>query len=157
MLNEIRVVRKLKFCYGHRLTGHEGECRNFHGHNGSVWIYARKKTGFDKDLDSIGRVIDFSVLKEQIGGWIDKYWDHAFIFCSRDELCTFIFSRYPDLKHFILRENPTSENMAKHLLEKVCPILLNRFDIVVDKVVFEETENCHAEIQQNKAQKEVLS
>ena len=63
----ISCTRRIQFCAGHRVLGHENKCANAHGHNYVAYISARSN-----DLDKVGRVIDFSVLKEKIGGWIDE-------------------------------------------------------------------------------------
>src|SRR5690606_40371968 len=43
---------------GHRVVGHEGKCRFLHGHN-----YRIHFTVAADQLDEIGRVVDFSVIK----------------------------------------------------------------------------------------------
>ena len=47
-------------------------------------------------------------------------------------------------KSYVLPYNPTAENMAKYILEVVCPDLLKDDDVEVFKVVFYENENCFA-------------
>ena len=74
------AVRKIHFCYGHRVMNHESKCGTLHGHNGILWIYV---TPID-DLDSLGRVIDFSVVKSVIGDWILENWDHTMIIFKED-------------------------------------------------------------------------
>ncbi|MFW5872193.1 MAG: 6-pyruvoyl trahydropterin synthase family protein, partial [bacterium] len=73
-------VRKIHFCYGHRVVKHENKCANLHGHNGVVWIHATPT----KQKDQVGRIIDFSVLKQKVGGWIDEHWDHTMILWEQD-------------------------------------------------------------------------
>ena len=72
--------RKIHFCYGHRVMNHESKCATLHGHNGIIWVHATPIKG----LDQLGRVIDFSVLKEKVGGWVDTYWDHTMILYEED-------------------------------------------------------------------------
>lgn len=137
-MNNISCVRKIHFCYGHRVLGHEGKCAHMHGHNGIVWIHARTK-----QLDSVGRVIDFSVLKEKVGGWIDRHWDHGFIYYYKDDEMNSIFASNKH-KCWYLPYNPTAENLAKYLLEKVCPLVLKDTDVEAFQIDFWETENCYA-------------
>ena len=47
-------MRRFTFCAGHRLVGHEGKCRNLHGHNYTLEVYL---TG--QEQDEIGRILDF--------------------------------------------------------------------------------------------------
>lgn len=134
--------RKIHFCYGHRVMNHESKCATLHGHNGVVWVHATPCDG----LDSLGRVVDFSVLKEKVGGWVDKYWDHTTILFDQDEKTIDLIDQCPKAKDtFVMNVNPTAENMANFLLREVCPKALEGTGVVAHKIVFWETENCFAE------------
>jgi 6-pyruvoyltetrahydropterin/6-carboxytetrahydropterin synthase len=132
----VEIVKKLKFEAGHRLLGHESKCSNMHGHSYVVEIYATSAT-----LDDVGRVIDFSVIKEKLGSWIDNFWDHAFLYNDKDkqviEALACVNSRsYP------LPFNPTAENLASFLLGKSRYLLPP--SIIVTKVILHETATCSA-------------
>ena len=89
------AVRKIHFCYGHRVMNHESKCATLHGHNGVLWVHAQPIAG----LDSVGRVIDFSIIKSVIGGWVLENWDHTMIISkhlSCGEQVTFI-NEYRDV------------------------------------------------------------
>lgn len=121
---------------------HESKCATLHGHNGVVFLRATPINA----LDSLGRVIDFSVLKEKIGSWIEEHWDHTMILYKEDKETIALVEKAPQFKKtFILENNPTAENLSHHLLWQVCPKLLKGCGIIVDKVTFWETENCFAE------------
>jgi 6-pyruvoyltetrahydropterin/6-carboxytetrahydropterin synthase len=139
----LEVVRRIHFSAGHRLVGHEGACAYLHGHNYVVFIHA---TG---TLDSVGRVIDFAVLKERVGGWILENWDHGFIVASHDTdvrraIAAFCADGLKQ-KQFVLDRNPTAENMAHFLAHDVSPKVLDGTGVRVTKIVVQETENCFAE------------
>ena len=134
-------VRKIHFCSGHRVFGHECKCATPHGHNYNAYITAEAD-----ELDQIGRVIDFSVLKEKIGGWIDTYWDHTFLVYEKDHVLIAALETVPGHKpHFVCPFNPTAENMAQYLLHTIAPQVLAGIPVRITKVVIEETENCYAE------------
>lgn len=137
----ITCSRKIHFCAGHRVLGHENKCANLHGHNYIAWIYAQANT-----LDDLGRIIDFSVLKEKVGGWIDKHWDHTTILYAEDPLVKYSFEMEANKPTWCAEFNPTAENMAAHLLYTVCPMALVKTGVTVTKVVLYETENCFAEV-----------
>lgn len=121
---------------------HESKCATLHGHNGVIFIHASPIEG----LDELGRVIDFSVLKEKIGSWVDEHWDHTMILYKEDVETIALVEKAPQFKKtFILNKNPTAENLANHLLWDVCPKLLKGSGVIVHKVTFWETENCFAE------------
>jgi 6-pyruvoyltetrahydropterin/6-carboxytetrahydropterin synthase len=140
----VTAVRRLQFCAGHRVYKHESKCRHLHGHNYVVFLHACSSG--KNELDSLGRVIDFGVLKERFGGWIDQNWDHGFIVFDQDEEALALLKALPEQKIYALKANPTAENMAKHLLNDIAPGLLADSGVELSKVVLWETENCFVEV-----------
>ena len=142
----IECTRKLQFCAGHRVMGHEGKCSHLHGHNYAVEITARA----NKELDSIGRVVDFGILKHVYDPWIQEKWDHGFLLNKDDKYAlTVIAGRIPELevpqKLYLLPYNPTAENIAKFLgTEHIFLDAINCYEISIVKVVVHETPNCFA-------------
>lgn len=133
----IECARKFWFCCGHRIVDHENKCSNPHGHNYTMFVHARSN-----ELDNIGRVIDFSVLKSVIDKWIDTHWDHAFLIYEQDTLLMPIRTTLSFQKPaFICKFNPTAENMAKFLLNEVFPDIFSKYPIKIFKVELWESEN----------------
>jgi 6-pyruvoyltetrahydropterin/6-carboxytetrahydropterin synthase len=122
--------------------GHESKCANLHGHNYVALFEAEADAG----LDSIGRVIDFGVLKERLGGWIDRMWDHGFLLYRLDTALAWFESHGVRQKLYVMDENPTAENMAAHLLRVVGPQVLAGTGVRLVSVRLWETENCYAEV-----------
>jgi 6-pyruvoyltetrahydropterin/6-carboxytetrahydropterin synthase len=112
-----------------------------HGHN---YVALFTAVAPHRHQDDLGRVVDFSVLKERLGNWIDQHWDHGFIFWQEDTEMREIF-RERHHKCFALPTNPTAENMAAYLLNVVAPELFRNMDLRITKVHLWETENCYAE------------
>lgn len=139
-MKTITCTRRLTFCAGHRVYGHESKCAHPHGHNYVVHVTAEAER-----LDRVGRVIDFSVLKERVGGWIEANWDHGFLLCEADVPLRAALAGNGGFKLFVLPENPTAENLADYLLRVVCPDVLRDTSVVVVCVRVEETENCYAD------------
>lgn len=137
----ITITRKLEFDAGHRVMNHESKCATLHGHR-----YVVEVTATAPELDSIGRVIDFSVLKERFGTWLDEKWDHNVIVFDEDQEVVTALRRMPRKKEpWVAPFNPTAENMARHLLEQVSPRLFADTSVTVTKVRVWETPNCFAE------------
>jgi 6-pyruvoyltetrahydropterin/6-carboxytetrahydropterin synthase len=137
----ISCTRILEFDAAHRVVNHESKCATLHGHRYKIEI-----TAVANELDTIGRVIDFSVLKAKIGGWLDENWDHTTIVFKDDRPVVdalFFLPRFKD--PFVADWNPTAENMARFLATELCPTLLKGTGIAVNKVVVWETPNCKAE------------
>ena len=132
---------------GHRVFGHESKCGHVHGHN-----YIGFFTAVAPDLDTCGRVIDFSVLKQRIMGWIDNNWDHGMVLCPNDPLVqVFRAATASDgsPQRFYLMPfgmNTTAEHMAHHLLHDVMPAIFADTSITITKIVLHETENGIAEV-----------
>jgi len=136
----LTIMKRIRFCAGHRLFRHEGKCAFFHGHNYVADIYV---TG--EQVDSVGRLVDFSMLKKLFTGWIDEHWDHGFLLHEIDENGIAAAKLVEPCKYFLMPYNPTAENMARYLLEEVSPELLIDEPVQVSKVVIWETEDSFAE------------
>ena len=132
----LEIMRKIKFCAGHRLMRHGGKCEFFHGHNYVAEFYV---TG--DQVDGVGRVIDFARLKELFKGWIDDNWDHSFLLCHEDANGIAALKQVQPSKLYTLPYNPTAENMARYLVDEVCPQLLEGTGVRPTKVVIWETED----------------
>lgn len=136
-MTPVRVTRRLEFDAGHRLLGHEGKCRNVHGHR-----YVAEITCTAPHLDAVGRVIDFSVVKAKVGGWIDEVWDHAFIGQCGDPLLDWLSQR--GMRVHVLDAPPTAETMAAELLRVAVGLL--EPEVAVVGVRLYETPNCWADV-----------
>ena len=142
-ISSVTCTRKIDFAVGHRVYGHESKCAHVHGHNMSLFVTARQRVT-PTSLDRIGRVIDFSVLRDRIGGWVDEHWDHGMLLYEKDPLVKLWSVDLADHKCYVLPVNPTSENVAKYILEVVGPQVLADTDVELVSVVCYETSNCFA-------------
>ena len=133
-------MRRIKFCAGHRLFQHGGKCEHFHGHN-----YVADFFVSGEEQDSVGRVMDFADLKAKCKGWLDENWDHSFLVSVQDENAIKALKMVEPCRLFVMPYNPTAENMAKYLLDEVCPILLHGFGGVATRVRIWETDESYAE------------
>ena len=135
---------------GHRVTGHETKCRHLHGHNYRIHFCCEAE-----DLDTVGRVIDFSVIKEKLCMWVENNWDHKFLAWEHDpvmrEAAKLMNSYASDEDDSLFNGslvfvpfNPTAENMAQHLVEVVGPLQLDGTGVKLVSVRIEETAKCSA-------------
>lgn len=136
----LTIMRRIKFCAGHRLFNHGGKCENFHGHNYVADFFVTAD-----EVDSVGRVLDFSDLKARTKGWIDANWDHAFLVFEQDKNAIQALESVVPSRVFKLPYNPTAENMAKYLLEVMCPEALDGSGARAVRVRIWETEESYAE------------
>ncbi len=133
-------TRRIEFDAAHRVMGHEGKCRNLHGHR-----YAVEATFSATSLDPLGRVVDFGVIKERLGQWIDTNWDHTTILYDKDAALGKAIATETGQEIFYLPQNPTAENMADYLLHTICPELFGNLPIACLSLRLYETPNCYAE------------
>lgn len=92
---ELKIITQ--FAAAHRLENFYGKCEALHGHNWKVEVFI---TG-DR-LDAAGLLLDFGVLKARTRDILEEI-DHKFL----NELPAF------------MNQNPSSENLARYLFERL--------------------------------------
>ena len=85
------------FDAAHQLRGYNGPCENLHGHGWKVQVHLS-----GKKLNELGMLMDFREVKQGLKSLLDGL-DHK---------------NLNDLESF-KKENPTSENVAKHIYENL--------------------------------------
>ncbi len=125
----------------HRIPLHESKCRAFHGHR-----YAAELTCAVRELDPLGRVVDFGVIKQRVGGWIDEHWDHTAILMTGDPEATPLAATNARMGRpvYWMANHPTAENLVA-LLAGVAQELLADTGVTVTRIRLWETPNCSAE------------
>jgi 6-pyruvoyltetrahydropterin/6-carboxytetrahydropterin synthase len=135
----ITATRYHDFSAGHKVTGHENKCRHLHGHNYRIHFTVQLDTG----LDDIGRVLDFSAIKDRLCDWLESQWDHRFLIYEDDPDRAVLQQHFPD-DVVVTPFNPTAENMARHLVHTVAPVVLDGTGCELVRCVVEETRKCQA-------------
>ncbi|MFA6358725.1 MAG: 6-carboxytetrahydropterin synthase QueD [Candidatus Omnitrophota bacterium] len=85
------------FSSAHNLRGYKGKCEDLHGHNWRVELTVKSA-----QLDEIGMVLDFKFLKRKLNAVLEQM-DHKYL------------NKLPYFK----KVNPTSENIAKYIYDKL--------------------------------------
>ena len=98
MSGMFEVMIERNFSSAHQLRGYKGKCENLHGHNYKIEIFAR-----GRELDNIGLLVDFGELKGAADEVV-QYLDHRNI---------------NELPPFDEQLNPSAENLARYILERV--------------------------------------
>jgi 6-pyruvoyltetrahydropterin/6-carboxytetrahydropterin synthase len=149
--NVMRAVRYHDISSGHRVVGHENKCRHLHGHNYRIHFYCEAE-----HLDTVGRVIDFGVIKERLCFWVEENWDHKMLIWKDDPMLKLLRpgfisgdSAERDMHYSIVITpfNPTAENMAAYLINEIGPAALKGTGVQLVKVVIDETRKCSAEVE----------
>lgn len=105
------ILKTFNFSMAHRLTFHNGKCRNLHGHTYKLEIT------ISGDINKNGIIIDFGDLKEiVIKNIIDKL-DHSTAIYEKDSL---LLTNFPKvLKCNIFPYETTAENLSKWIFDKL--------------------------------------
>ncbi len=139
----LTCTRRLEWDAMHRIPRHESKCAAFHGHR-----YAAEITCHAPSLDDRGRVVDFGVVKEIVGGWIDQNWDHTAILMEGDPDPAVAVIAASNLAHgrpvYWMPVPPTAENIAAELA-RVASGLLASTGVTVERLRVWETPNGSAE------------
>ena len=125
---------------GHRVHGHESKCAHLHGHNYRIFFTVQAD---NKQLDMIGRVLDFSVIKSRLCEWLEKWWDHKMLIWVDDPMLDDLLDIDPE-GVVPVEFNPTAENMAEHLVTVVGPKELEGTGCILVACRIEETRKCSA-------------
>ncbi|MES2961641.1 MAG: 6-carboxytetrahydropterin synthase [Pseudomonadota bacterium] len=137
----ITCTRRIEFDAAHRIINHESKCKMLHGHR-----YALEATFVADDLDNLGRVIDFGVIREVLGGWIDDNFDHNTILSVKDKELGEKIAETTGQKIYYIQENPTAENIANYIFSEICPKLFADKNVRCVGIKLYETPNCYTEV-----------
>ncbi|MBR8765196.1 6-pyruvoyl trahydropterin synthase family protein [Porphyromonas levii] len=133
----IRAERYHDICCGHRVVNHESKCKHLHGHNYRFHFAIEAEAG----LDELGRVLDFSVIKDTLCEWLEEHWDHKFLIYDRDPFLPTLKELSPE-SLVVVPFNPTAENIAEYMLSQIAPPLLAPYQCRLTEVRIEETRKC---------------
>jgi len=106
------------FAAGHALRNYRGKCENVHGHNYRVRVLVR-----GEQLDKVGMLADFTELKRLLRA-VSEPMDHVFL------------NDMPPFNEL----NPTAENMAWYICEKLRESLKVENTVEIAEVTVWETD-----------------
>jgi len=135
------IKRHFKFAGGHRLSKHEGLCKNIHGHNYDVWVTVKSPKLNKNDM-----VIDFSDLKAIADAYLKQY-DHCLVLNINDMHWMKPLADKMGFKTTIMNheeQDPTAEVMAETFFKFINDQLISALfeDVRVHEVeVFENVRS----------------
>ena len=91
------IFKEMWISGAHRLRDYRGPCENLHGHNWRIRVYIGAR-----ELNELGMVIDFKVLKQAMKEVCDPF-DHIYL------------NETPPFDTV----NPTAENICRHVFDEV--------------------------------------
>ncbi|MDO8749509.1 MAG: 6-carboxytetrahydropterin synthase QueD [Candidatus Omnitrophota bacterium] len=112
---------KAEFSAAHNLRNYKGKCEELHGHNWKVEaVISAKKT------DSNGLAMDFHAIKDILKETLEEL-DH----------------KHLNQITYFKKNNPTSENIARYLFDKL-DSQLKKGRVCLSEVTVWESDNCSA-------------
>lgn len=108
----IRITKAYKFDMAHALPGHDGLCKNIHGHSYELLVTLIGEPNSDPGSPKNGMVIDFKDLKTIIKGLIVDELDHSLVVRNdtSQDLLKLLKANYDRIIE--VDYQPTSENMV---------------------------------------------
>lgn len=115
------LTSQLEFAAAHRLRGYEGNCARLHGHNWKVEVSVG-----GSQLNDVGMLMDFKEIKRRSKAIIDEL-DHFYL---------------NDIAPFNDELNPTAENIAWFLFDRLSKDINDARISVASVKVWENDRNC---------------
>ncbi|WAX71809.1 6-carboxytetrahydropterin synthase QueD [Gallibacterium anatis] len=115
----LKVAKEFSFDMAHLLDGHDGKCKNLHGHTYKLQVIVSGET--ENSGAKKGMVIDFADLKKVVNDLIISPMDHAFIYDQSSEREIKIAQLLQQLnsKTFALPMRSTAENLAQFIFQRL--------------------------------------
>ena len=143
-MSKIRITKEFTFETGHALYGHDGKCKNIHGHSYKLSVTLLGNPVSDSNDPKFGMIMDFSDLKKIVKEEIVDRFDHATIF-NKNTPHIDLANNLKSLGHNVVLVDyqPTSEMLVTDFADKI----KNRLpkNIKLFSLKLRETASCYAE------------
>jgi 6-pyruvoyltetrahydropterin/6-carboxytetrahydropterin synthase len=137
----IRITKEFQFEMAHALTGHDGPCRNIHGHSYQLAVTIKGIPMKDPNNPKTGMVADFSDIKNIVFGAIVQPFDHALVLNRHGAQEK--FSGLLDQKLILVDFQPTCENLLIYFVKELKELLPD--ELVLHHLLLRETSTSYAE------------
>lgn len=138
---QIRVTKEFRFEMAHALFGHDGPCKNIHGHSYQLAVTLMGVPIQNKDNPKAGMVVDFSDIKKLVNEEIVFPFDHSLVL--NIDTPSSRYSGLAEQKLILLEFQPTCENLLIHftkILKRILPP-----QVVLHHLLLRETSTSFAE------------
>lgn len=125
---------KIEFDAAKRLLEFKGKCNFLHGYHHVI------EAAFTSDKrGKSGEVVDFYKLKEVLGKWVEENWDHNTLLSKKDKKLGDAISKITGQQIFYFEGDPSAENMAEYLINRVCPKLFGKHTRCISIRLYDNT------------------
>ena len=140
----LKIAKEFSFDIAHMLDGHDGKCKNLHGHSYKLYVTVIGEPITDPYNVKNGMVIDFGDLKRIVQEQIIEAFDHAMVFNEHsphkalaEEL------RAKGHRIITVPYQPTSENLVTDFARRIAYQLPAGVELFSVRLC--ETESSYAE------------
>lgn len=141
----VKITKIFRFEMSHSLEGHEGDCKNLHGHSYQLQVTLKGVPLDQPGHTSDGMVMDFSHLKKIVKTQILDRFDHALVLnqSTPEHIIASLTGHYPKL--IIMPFQPTCENLLLHFVDLIVPFIPPY--VTLHSVRLDETATSFAEVE----------
>jgi 6-pyruvoyltetrahydropterin/6-carboxytetrahydropterin synthase len=116
-----RVEKEFRFEASHQIPSHQGKCQRLHGHSWKGRLICESDE-LQTSGPSAGMCVDFGEMSKAVEGLVVEYLDHW------------------HLNDTLKLENPTAEEVARWIFERVKSKLPNLTSVVIDETCTSRAE-----------------
>ena len=136
----IRVTKEFHFEMAHALVGHDGPCKNIHGHSYSLYVTLKNTLIKDPKNPKAGMVMDFSDMKNLVKEAVVDEFDHALVL--HDKTAHMVYAGKKNEKLLLVDFTPTCENLTIHFAKKLLKVFPEG---TLHHILLRETRTAYAE------------
>lgn len=118
---QVRVTKEFRFEMAHALLGHDGPCKNIHGHSYQLAVTLKGKPVSNLFDPKAGMVVDFADIKKLVTSVIVEPFDHALVLNKATSAQLKL--QLKEQKLVLVEFQPTCENMLIHFVKKIKSVL----------------------------------
>ncbi len=137
----IRITKEFKFEMAHALVGHNGPCKNIHGHSYQLKVTVRGKVKNGTEDPDEGMVIDFTIIKNIVDKLIVREYDHSLVLWDKMKIDVNQFDFMNKL--ILVPFQPTCENLLIYYASLIKNELPSNIELTY--LLLRETPNSYAE------------
>lgn len=140
-MSVIRITKEFNFEMAHALVGHNGPCKNIHGHSYKFNVTVKGKVKNGTEDSDEGMVVDFTIIKNIVKKLIVDEYDHSLVLWDKMDINKENLSFMNKL--ILVPFNPTCENLLLHYVKLIKQELPNNLSL--EHLLLRETPNSYAE------------
>ena len=137
----IRITKEFNFEMAHALVGHDGPCKNIHGHSYKFHVTVKGEVKNGSEDSDEGMVVDFTVIKNIVQKLIVNEYDHSLVLWDKMNIVKENLNFMNKL--ILVPFNPTCENLLIHYVELIKKELPS--NLKLEHLLLRETPSSYAE------------